>query len=633
MSLTAAEQYFLELQNRARLDPLAEASRYGIDLNQGLSPGTLTGAARPVLAPNDLLNTAADAHSDWMLATDTFSHTGAGGSTPGDRMTQAGYSFTGSWTWGENIAWSGTTGTMNLEAAISGHHAGLFRSAGHRTNTLSDFFREIGIGQSGGVFYSNGTAWNASMLTSVFARTGSSVFVTGVAYSDSNADNFYSIGEGRGGVTFQVIGGVSQQSVAAGGYSVATTANAATQVRILHGAFTTDILVSTAAGNAKIDLVGDTTIASSADMTLVSGAVTDVRLLGVADLDATGNGSANGLTGNSGANVLTGGGGNDTLRGGGGNDTLSGGTGADSLSGGDGARDVASYATAAEGLRAVLVAPAGNTGEAAGDAYSGVEDLVGSAFSDVLGGDAGANRLTGAAGNDRMDGFGGADTLDGGAGNDLLVGGAGADALIGGDGAQDGASYWNSAGVRADLQSASTNTGDAAGDSYSGVENLQGSGFADILAGDAFGNAIGGLGGHDAIDGRGGNDTICGDAGSDTLVGGEGADLLYGGAGSDVFVFNTTLVAGNADRIVDYLAAEDTICLANSAMPSLADGILSDAAFTIGTVASAAAHRIIYNQATGQILFDADGNGTVAATLLATLSPGLSLTAGDFLVY
>ncbi len=62
--------------------------------------------------------------------------------------------------------------------------------------------------------------------------------------------------------------------------------------------------------------------------------------------------------------------GND-LRGGSGNDTLVGGTGADSLIGGDGTRDLASYWTAATGLRAVLIAPGGNTGDAAGDTYSG----------------------------------------------------------------------------------------------------------------------------------------------------------------------------------------------------------------------------------------------------------------------
>jgi serralysin len=49
-----------------------------------------------------------------MLATNTFSHQGDGGSSAGERMAAAGYDFTGSWTWGENLAWYGTTGTVDL---------------------------------------------------------------------------------------------------------------------------------------------------------------------------------------------------------------------------------------------------------------------------------------------------------------------------------------------------------------------------------------------------------------------------------------------------------------------------------------------------------------------------------------
>ena len=49
------EQLMLELVNRARLDPLSEAKRLGIDLNKNLAPGTLNGTPRAVLAPNDLL--------------------------------------------------------------------------------------------------------------------------------------------------------------------------------------------------------------------------------------------------------------------------------------------------------------------------------------------------------------------------------------------------------------------------------------------------------------------------------------------------------------------------------------------------------------------------------------------------
>ena len=89
-------------------------------------------------------------HSAWMLATDTFSHTGAGGSSPGDRMAHAGYAFTGSWTWGENIAiqWGGGTGIT--AGQVQSFHDGLFRGAGHRQNILQDAFKEVGIGLATG---------------------------------------------------------------------------------------------------------------------------------------------------------------------------------------------------------------------------------------------------------------------------------------------------------------------------------------------------------------------------------------------------------------------------------------------------------------------------------------------------
>ncbi len=55
---TAHEQYFLELVNRARANPGAEAARLGIDLNQGLTAGTIADIAKQPLAMNQLLTTA-----------------------------------------------------------------------------------------------------------------------------------------------------------------------------------------------------------------------------------------------------------------------------------------------------------------------------------------------------------------------------------------------------------------------------------------------------------------------------------------------------------------------------------------------------------------------------------------------
>src|SRR5918997_2057697 len=131
---SAYEQYFLELVNRARANPGAEASRLGIDLNEGLSSGTISNTAKQPLAMNQFLNDSAQSHSDWMLATDNFSHTGANGSSAGDRMKAAGYSLNGSWTWGENITirWGGSPSESN--ALVQSFHDGLFKSAGHRKN-------------------------------------------------------------------------------------------------------------------------------------------------------------------------------------------------------------------------------------------------------------------------------------------------------------------------------------------------------------------------------------------------------------------------------------------------------------------------------------------------------------------
>ena len=50
---SAYEQYMLELINRARSNPNAEAGLYSLtDLNQGLSPGTITSDPKQPLAFN-----------------------------------------------------------------------------------------------------------------------------------------------------------------------------------------------------------------------------------------------------------------------------------------------------------------------------------------------------------------------------------------------------------------------------------------------------------------------------------------------------------------------------------------------------------------------------------------------------
>jgi Ca2+-binding RTX toxin-like protein len=398
MTVSAAEQYLLELINRARLDPQAEAARYGVSLNTGLTAGTITGTPRQVLAFNTELEQSALDHSMWMLDEDTFSHTGEDGSDPGDRIVDAGYELTGSWTWRENLAWTGSTGTLDIEQAIEDHHEGLYLSSGHRENTFATDIREIGIAQVTGDFTESGTTYNASMLTLNFASTGTDYFITGVAYTDSDGDEFYGIGEGEAGLVITADGSAST-TAEAGGYGVAVSGDDAVAVTVSNGAVTLATLaIDMTDGNAKLDVVtaadGSQSLFLSADTTLFSG-IADATLLGAGDLNLTGSDADNILTGNSGENMLTGGAGDDILSGGEGADRLYGGDGTDVLKGGEG-RDVS-------------------------------WDSIDHDDADAA---ANADMLNGGAGDDRLHGQSGADVLNGGAGDDRMTGGGGRDTFV-----------------------------------------------------------------------------------------------------------------------------------------------------------------------------------------------------------
>lgn len=356
-NFTDLDQLFLEYVNRARLDPQREVDRLLADagvtngslrasledlgitgLNRGLPSDTVSGIALQALAPDALLRDAALGHSDWMLDANIFSHTGQGGSSIEARINASGYTLTDQngfaitppTAWGENLSWQGVyPHAIDMEAAVINHAAGLFNSDGHRRNILTEWFRETGVAQVEGVFTHSGTDWNASMLTQKFALSGPEVFLTGVVYSDTDEDGFYSLGEGESGVSIAA-SGTSTLSANAGGYALALGAAPDVHVTLTWGAISIGAQVDLSAGNVKLDLVAGSDdslrLLSSGNLILGAGAEA-AQLLGAADLSLQANDGGNLLLGNYGDNTITGGAGNDTLEGGAGNDTLDGGGG------------------------------------------------------------------------------------------------------------------------------------------------------------------------------------------------------------------------------------------------------------------------------------------------------------------
>jgi Ca2+-binding RTX toxin-like protein len=309
--------------------------------------------------------------------------------------------------------------------------------------------------------------------------------------------------------------------------------------------------------------------------------------------------------------VLGGAAGSDRLRGEGGNDTLDGGAGADVLDGGAGF-DFASFASATSGVTASL------TG-GAGDSFSGIEGIIGSAYGDTLIGNGTADLRGGL----------GADTYQVQAG-DLVTENAsgGIDMVIA------SASYSLSASVEVEvLKLASLSARTAA--------NLTGSSTANEITGHAGANLLKGEGGHDVLKASSGNDRVYGGTGNDKLYGGSGNDKLYGGTGSgrDIFVFDTRPnKSTNVDRVYDFNPRYDTFHLDNAAFTKLGTGsaarpkkFKSDM-FVKSDKAQDGQDRIVYDKKTGALYYDKDGTGGAAQVKIATLSKNLALSHNDFFV-
>jgi Ca2+-binding RTX toxin-like protein len=391
------------------------------------------------------------------------------------------------------------------------------------------------------------------------------------------------------------------------------------------------------------------------------------------------------LRGSAGVDTLTGNGLDNVIEGGAGNDILDGGAG----------NDTVSYAHSTFGVTVHLDNPTPqDTVQQGIDTLVGFENILGSNAADSLWGDGGDNIINGGAGFDFIVGGGGSNTLIGGTDGDIYIVQGVNDAVVENEGggydivlAQTDFTLAQGSEVEAlavisgtgitltgnDMQQVLTGgAGDDTINALGGNDLIISGGGTNILVG-GNGDDIyyaqgvndivteGSEGGFDVVLAGGNltlasnsaveviavntasgvtivgsdtNQTIQGGSGNDRFVGGLGNDVITGSGGADTFVLRNTFV--DRDFITDFTSGTDKIEIdAGLFGGGLSAGGLTAAQFLSGagvTMATTADQRFIYDSATGNLYFDADGNGAAASVLMSNLTNVGALTASDFVI-
>jgi Ca2+-binding RTX toxin-like protein len=420
--------------------------------------------------------------------------------------------------------------TTNAAVGITGNNSNNFLAGGEGANTITgaggdDFVFGLGgndnLSDTSGSNYFDGGSGNDIMTggsgtDAMYGGLGNDVMDSG-----GGASNYLDGGEGNDKLTGgsgndTLLGGLGVDTLDGGAGSDFLDGGAGDDV--MTGGQGADIYVVDSAGDQVVETGTDgpdeiRTIFNVDLGSFAGGKFEHTRLLGSADLNATGNSAFNLLWGNNGVNVLTGLGGGDLLDAGLGADLMKGGSGND-IYVVENAGDVVDEESNNDSSDTVMGLFSFDLNTYANGKIENAI-LLGPASLDAIGTD-GVNQLIGGAGRNMLRGEGGDDTLVGNAGDDALLGGKGNDILLG------------------------------------GLDN-------DILMGEEGNDYIDGGAGNDSLKGDDGNDTIIAGAGDDFIQGGVGADKLLGGSGNDIYLLedqlDTVSEEGNKDTGDEIVAA------------------------------------------------------------------------------
>ena len=277
------------------------------------------------------------------------------------------------------------------------------------------------------------------------------------------------------------------------------------------------------------------------------------------------------------------------------------------------------------------------------EANAGDDDIFGNDGDDIISGGAGDDDIYGDDGNDILSGNSGVDHIEGGDGNDTLSGGSNNDELFGGDGTDTLLASGDFDFTLTDTTLTTQRPVVTEVDDLASIENavLDGGVSSNIIDASGFSGTV-------TLRGEGGADVLIGGVGNDIIVGGLLNDTLTSGSinDQDIFLYENSLQGG--DIITDFRASLPSLFIPEDMIHIQASGFLLDdgvtLAFSIGVLSSSLLVDVAgslgsdagfrYNNSSGALLYDNNGDDTGGTSLLATLTnaPTLAQLNGNIQV-